>query len=108
MITGKEASQIGLVNRAVPASKLEAEVNELAQGLAQFPRDGIALGKASRHYLYDIMGVTQGLTHSFIQHTMGTNLSFEPDELNFFKERRDKGVKKAAHDKQDFYKALDK
>jgi enoyl-CoA hydratase len=108
MIDGKEASQIGLVNRAVPADKLEAEVNELAQGLAQFPRDGIALGKASRHFLYDIMGVTQGLTHSYIQHTMGTNISFEPDEFNFFKERRDKGVKKAAHEKQDFYKPLDK
>jgi enoyl-CoA hydratase len=108
MIDGKEASKIGLVNRAVPADKLEAEVNELAEGLARFPRDGIALGKASRHFLYDIMGVTQGLTHSYIQHTMGTELSFEPDEFNFFKERRDKGAKKAAHDKQDFYKPLDK
>ena len=108
MIDGKEASRIGLINRAVPADKLEAEVNELAQGLAQFPRDGIALGKASRHSLYDIMGVTQGLTHSYLQHTMGTELSFEPDEFNFFKERRDKGARKAAHQKQDFYKELDK
>ena len=108
MIDGEEASKIGLINRAVPADKLEAEVNELAQGLAQFPRDGIALGKASRHSLYDIMGVTQGLTHSYLQHTMGTELSFEPDEFNFFKERRDKGARKAAHQKQDFYKELDK
>jgi enoyl-CoA hydratase len=108
MIDGKEASQIGLVNRAVPADKLEAEVNELAQGLARFPRDGIALGKASRHFLYDIMGVTQGLTHSYIQHTMGTEISFEPDEFNFFKERRNKGAKTAAHRKHDFYKGLDK
>ena len=108
MIDGKEASKIGLVNRAVTADKLEAEVNELAEGLARFPRDGIALGKASRHFLYDIMGVTQGLTHSYIQHTMGTELSFEPDEFNFFKERRDRGAKKAAHDKHDFYQPLDK
>jgi enoyl-CoA hydratase len=108
MINGKEASRIGLINRAVPADKLEAEVNELAQGLARFPRDGIALGKASRHFLYDIMGVTQGLTHSYIQHTMGTEISFEPDEFNFFKERRNKGAKTAAHQKHDFYTALDK
>ena len=108
MIDGKEASQIGLINRAVPADKLEAEVNELAEGLACFPRDGIALGKASRHFLYDIMGVTQGLTHAYMMHTMQTNISFEPDELNFFKERRDKGVRGAAHGKHDFYKALDK
>jgi enoyl-CoA hydratase len=108
MIDGKEACQAGLVNRAVPADKLEAEVNELAEGLALFPRDGIALGKTSRHFLYDMMGVTQGLTHSYIMHTMQTNISFEPDEYNFFKERRDRGVKDAAHGKHDFYKALDK
>jgi enoyl-CoA hydratase len=108
MIDGKEASRIGLINRAVPADKLEAEVNELAQGLAQYPRDGIALGKTSRHFLYDIMGVTQGLTHAYIQHTMGTEISFEPDEFNFFKERRDQGVHDAAHGKHDFYKGLDK
>jgi enoyl-CoA hydratase len=108
MIDGKEACQVGLVNRAVPADKLEAEVNELAEGLARFPRDGIAIGKTSRHFLYDIMGVTKGLTHTYIMHTMGTNISFEPDEFNFFKERRDKGVKDAAHGKHDFYKALDK
>jgi len=108
MIDGKEACQVGLVNRAVPADKLEAEVNELAEGLARFPRDGIALGKTSRHFLYDIMGLTRGLTHTYIMHTMGTNISFEPDEFNFFKERRDKGVRDAAHGKHDFYKALDK
>lgn len=108
MIDGKEASQIGLVNRAVPAERLEAEVNELAEGLAKYPRDGIAMGKASRHWLYDIMGVTQGLTRSYLTHTLSTNISFEPDEFNFFKERRDKGVKEAAHAKHDFYKALDK
>jgi enoyl-CoA hydratase len=108
MIDGKEACQVGLVNRAVPADKLEAEVNELAEGLARFPRDGIAIGKTSRHFLYDIMGITKGLTHTYIMHTMGTNISFEPDEFNFFKERRDKGVKDAAHGKHDFYKALDK
>ncbi|MCJ7605796.1 MAG: hypothetical protein MUO19_07155, partial [Dehalococcoidales bacterium] len=62
----------------------------------------------SRHYLYDLMGITQGLTHSYMMHTMTTNMSFEPDEFNFFKERRDQGVKEAAHGKHDHYKALDK
>jgi enoyl-CoA hydratase len=108
MINGTEACQVGLVNRAVPADKLEAEVNEFAEGLARYPRDGIALGKTSRHYLYDMMGITRGLTHSFIMHTMTTNMHFEPDEYNFFKERRDRGVRDAAHGKHDFYQGLDK
>ena len=108
MIDGKEACQVGMINRAVPADKLEVEVNELAEGLARYPRDGIALGKTSRHYLYDMMGLTQGLTHSYIMHTMTTNMHFEPDEYNFFRERRDRGVKDAAHGKHDFYEKLDK
>jgi len=108
MITGKEAVEVGMINRAVPADKLDEEVASLVAGLAKYPRDGIALGKVSRHYLYDIMGVTQGLTHSYMMHTMTTNMSFESDEYNFFKERRDQGVKNAAHGKHDHYKALDK
>ena len=108
MISGKEAVQAGMVNRAVPADKLEAEVDELAQGIAKYPRDGIALGKVSRHLIYDIMGITRGLTHAYLNHTMQTNITFEPDEYNFFKERRDQGVRDAAHGKHDFYKSLDK
>jgi len=108
MVDGKEACSIGMINRAVPADRLEAEVDEFAEGLAKYPRDGVALGKTSRHLLYDMMGITQGLTHSYMMHTMTTNMHFEPDEYNFFKERRDKGVKDAAHGKHDHYKDLDK
>jgi hypothetical protein len=35
-------------------------------------------------------------------------MKWEEDEYNFFKQRRDKGVKEAAHGKHEFYKALDK
>jgi enoyl-CoA hydratase len=108
MIDGMEAAKIGLVNKAVPADKLEAEVNELAEGLTKYPRDGVALGKVSRHIIYDMMGITQGLTHSYVMHTLQTNITFGEDEYNFFKERRDRGVKDAAHGKHEFYKALDK
>jgi enoyl-CoA hydratase len=108
MIDGKEACKVGIVNRAVPANKLEEEVNEFAEGLTRYPKDGIALGKVSRHIIYDMMGITSGLTHSYVMHTLQTNITFEPDEFNFFKQRRDDGVTGAAHGKHDFYKALDK
>jgi enoyl-CoA hydratase len=108
MIDGKEASAVGMVNRAVPPDRLEAEVNELAQGITKYPKDGIALGKAARHYLYDIMGITHGLTHTYLNHTLQTNITFEPDEFNFFKARRDQGKKAAAHAKDNHYKAMDK
>jgi len=108
MIDGIEACRVGMVNRAVPADKLEDEVNRLAAGIAKYPKDGIALGKVSRQIIYDMMGITSGLTHSYVMHTLQTNITFEPDEFNFFKARRDMGVKDAAHGKHDFYKDLDK
>ncbi|MCJ7605411.1 MAG: pantoate--beta-alanine ligase, partial [Dehalococcoidales bacterium] len=39
MISGIEAVEAGMINRAVPADKLEQEVEELAAGLARYPRD---------------------------------------------------------------------
>jgi enoyl-CoA hydratase len=108
MIDGKEAARIGLVNRAVPADRLEDEVNRYAEGFARFPRDGIAMGKAAKHSVLDMMGVTRGLTHAYIMHTLQTNIHFEPDEFNFFKARRDMGVKDAIHARNDYYSLLDR
>jgi enoyl-CoA hydratase len=108
MITGKQAAEWSLVNRAVPKEILDEEVRELANGLALHPKDGIAMGKASRHMMYETMGVTKGLVEHFIMHSFQTNRVYDPDEYNFFKNRRDKGVRQAAHDKHDYFKALDK
>jgi enoyl-CoA hydratase len=108
MIDGKEAARIGLINRAVPADKLEEEVNRYAEGFARFPRDGIAMGKASKQVVFDMMGISSGLTNTFISHTMQTNIHFEDDEFSFFKARRDVGVRDAIHARNKFYELLDK
>jgi enoyl-CoA hydratase len=108
MIDGKEAARIGLINRAVPADKLEAEVNRYAEGFANFPFDGIAMGKASKQIIYDMMGITSGLTNHWMMHTLGTTIHFEEDEFNFFKARRDMGVREAIHARNKLYKQLDK
>ena len=108
MIDGLKAVEMGLINRAVPKDILDQEARELAAGLALHPKDGIALGKASRHMMYETMGVTKGLVEHFIMHSFQTNRVYDTDEYNFFKQRRDKGVKEAAHEKHEYFKALDK
>jgi enoyl-CoA hydratase len=108
MITGKQAADYNLINRAVPKEILADEVQELANGLALYPKDGIALGKVTRELLYDTMGVTRGLLEHYIMHSFQTNRVYDPDEYNFFKQRRNKGVREAAHEKHDLFKALDK
>jgi enoyl-CoA hydratase len=108
MITGAQAAQYNLINRAVSEEILNDEVKELANGLALFPKDGIALGKATREMMYTTMGIDRGLIDHYIMHSFQTNKVLEPGELNFFKMRRDKGVRGAAHEKHDWFKALDK
>jgi enoyl-CoA hydratase len=102
-ISGKEAAEIGLVNKAVPPDKLEEETMKLAKAMALLPRDGIAIGKATRHLIYDRLGLISDFIPAYISHTLFTNLRWEPDEYNFFKERRDKGAKEAFHKRDERY-----
>jgi enoyl-CoA hydratase len=108
MITAQTALDWNLINRVVPTADLEKEVRELAEGLALYPKDGIALGKVAREQLYELRGITRGMMDHYFTHTMTTFRTYSEDESNFFKERRDKGVKAAAKDKHAYYKALDK
>jgi enoyl-CoA hydratase len=108
MITGAQAAAYNLINRAVPEKILDDEVKELAQGLALHPKDGIAMGKAMREMMYATMGIDRGLVDHYIMHSFQTNKVYDPGEFNFFKQRRDKGVRGAAHDKHDHFKVLDK
>jgi enoyl-CoA hydratase len=107
MITGKEAAEIGLINRAVPGEKLETEVTNFIEGLTQIPLDGVALGKAQRHLMYESMGITDWFGQHYIMHAFQTNRVFLPGEGNFFKERKEKGVRESAHTKHEWFKKLD-
>jgi enoyl-CoA hydratase len=107
-IGAKQAVDWCLINRVVPNEDLETEVRELAEGLARYPKDGIAIGKVTRELVYETMGITRGTLEHAIMHTFQTNRVYEPDEYNAFKQRRDKGVREMAHEKEDWFKALDK
>jgi len=108
MITAKQAAEYNLINRVVPKDLLDKEVNELANGLALYPKDGIALGKVCRELMYDTMGITRGLLEHSVMHTFQTNRVYDADEHNFFRNRRNMGVKQAAHQKHEYYSVLDK
>jgi len=105
-ISGTEAAEMGLVNKAVPPDKLEEETNKIAKAMTLLPRDGIAIGKAQRHMAYESMGLTAGFPHGYIMHTLFTQLRWEEDEYNFFKERRNKGAKAGFHGRDDRYSGL--
>ncbi|MFH1629155.1 MAG: enoyl-CoA hydratase/isomerase family protein [Pseudomonadota bacterium] len=56
IIDGKEAERIGLINRVVPADKLEEEVWKMAQTLAEAEPDRIAIQKEAFNTHAEIMG----------------------------------------------------
>lgn len=100
---GIEAERIGWATKAVPYDKLEEEVNRVAKELTLLPRDGIMIGKASNHWICDILGLTAGWLQGYLTHTMFTNLRFEPGEYNFVKQRRDKGTREGIHKRDERY-----
>ena len=56
-INGKEAERIGLVNRAVPAERLEDEVNKLANSIARTPLEFLTLQKLMVNRSSEAMGL---------------------------------------------------
>lgn len=105
-IDGKEAERIGMITKSVPPDKLEEAVDKMAQAMCLHSRDAIAIGKAHRHLIYETLGVTSGFAQSYLIHTLGTNIHFEPGETNYFKDRRDKGVKGAFRERDGRFKGL--
>jgi len=105
-ISGAEAAKMGMVSKSVPIDQLEDEVEKLARAMTLLPRDGIAIVKATRHLIYDRLGLISDFIPAYISHTLFTNLRWEPDEYNFFKERREKGAKAGFHGRDERFKGL--
>ena len=106
-LSGTEAAEMGLVNKAVPLADLDQEVHRYAEQAALLPADGIAIGKLSHHWILDILGATQGWAQGYATHTLFTNLRFEEGEYNFFKARREKGVRTGFHERDERYDELE-
>lgn len=104
--SGRDAALIGLVNRAVPAEQLEAEVLEEAQRIALLPIDGIVTGKAYSHLVFDSMGMGQAFTETYYGHQLGLKMKFEEDDFWFFDEIRRNGVKEAVRKRQERYEPV--
>ncbi len=100
-LTAPEALQHHVVNKMVSMDKLEQETNTLAKTVALMPADGIVMAKSNMQLYRDIMGMNAGYSFGYIAHTLGTNIRYEPDELNFLKERRDKGARQAFHERDE-------
>ncbi|MDP7640019.1 MAG: enoyl-CoA hydratase-related protein, partial [Candidatus Hydrogenedentes bacterium] len=57
VISGTEAAEYGMINRAVPSDKLEEEVTKLAERIANQASDSLAVQKEAMNRWYQAMGM---------------------------------------------------
>jgi len=92
-ITGKEAADLGLINKAVPMERLDEEVDRWARASALVPNDLIALSKESINGIDDIAGYGSQLRNHYDMHIALQFVRFRPEETNLYRTRREKGLK---------------
>jgi len=97
-ISGEEAEEIGIINKAVEPDDLEETVYNLAKAIALLPRDAIVMGKMRRRMSYEIMGAYNFTIHP-VFHTLSTNLVYADDEKEsvFIRDRERLGEREAFH-----------
>ena len=88
-ISGKEAAEIGLINRAVPVEKLEAEVQYWANRMAQCPTSQLAAMKLVVNQAFDNMGL---LNTQMIGSILDGYMRHTAEGLQFVETAREKGV----------------
>lgn len=92
-ISGKEAEAIGLVNKAVHLEKLEEEVMKWAEGFSFLPLETLVVVKEWFNGMVDMAGFGACQRFHYDAHLQIQYTRFRPDEVNFYKKRRDKGLK---------------
>jgi enoyl-CoA hydratase len=89
-LTGREAAEVELINRAVPFARLEETVAELAAELAMIPASQLAAQKLVVNQAYENMGLASTQTLGPILDGLMRNT---PDALEFIQRAEREGVR---------------
>jgi enoyl-CoA hydratase len=95
-ITGREAQELGLIYKAVPADRLDAEVEAMAERMAGVPQNQLMMQKLMINQAYDNMGLnnTQMIATLFDGITRHS-----PEGLNFKARAEQRGWKEAVKER---------
>jgi enoyl-CoA hydratase len=95
-ITGREAQELGLVYKAVPGDRLDAEVEAMAERMAGVPQNQLMMQKLMINQAYDNMGLnnTQMIATLFDGITRHS-----PEGLNFKARAEERGWKEAVKER---------
>ena len=99
----QRALSAGLINKVVPDAELMERGEEWAERIVRLPRDGIAIGKSATILAMQTLGINTQFAYGPVYHALASNMRWEEDETNFFKEKRDKGVSAANKAREERY-----
>lgn len=88
-VSGREAAEIGLINRAVPFSELQAEVRQMAEQMAAIPSSQLAAMKLVVNQAYDNMGLASTQLLGSVMDSMMRNT---PEARGFIRKAQAEGV----------------
>ncbi len=91
-LSGREAADVGLINRAVPFAQLEAAVRQMAERLASIPLSQLAAMKLVVNQAYENMGLNSTQILGPILDGLMRNT---PDAVNFIRRAEKEGVRSA-------------
>jgi enoyl-CoA hydratase len=91
-LSGREAADVGLINRAVPFDQLEATVHHTAQQLASIPLSQLAAMKLIVNQAYENMGLGSTQILGPILDGLMRNT---PDAIDFIRRAEQEGVRAA-------------
>jgi len=95
-ISGREAAEIGLINKAVPVEKLNDEVWYWAERMARCPTTQLAAMKLIVNQAFDNMGLQSTQTLGVILDGYMRNT---PEGKDFVKKAKEKGIQAAVADR---------
>lgn len=91
-VSGREAAEIGLINKAVPFAKLQDEVRSLADKLASIPSSQLACMKLVVNQAYDNMGLSTTQMFGSVMDSMMRNT---PEALRWIEKANRESVQAA-------------
>jgi enoyl-CoA hydratase len=95
-LSGRQAADVELINRAVPFDQLEATVATLAEDLARIPASQLAAMKLCVNHAYEAMGIASTQTLGPILDGLMRNT---PDGVEFIRRAAADGVRAAVADR---------
>lgn len=91
-MSGVEAVEAGMANRAYPESELEDAVLEIAERIAKIPIELLALNKRAAHRAMEAMGIRDGIRATADIQALGFH---QPPSKEYLASFSDQGVSKA-------------